>query len=319
MHRCRCYHTPFCLSPRTLGKLNGGGANSGGGSVGSDYLNYVYDADGSLMIEGKLPSITDGSYMCYRSKAKSVKLDVPNLTKGSYMFSDSQISDFEIQLPKLTDGTSMLKNNVNFDSWSINLPELTNGSEMFYSCGQQTGTGNKGIKEFNAIMPKLTNGYSMFNRCYQLAIFNSDLSSLTDAQYMFYSSALKTWDTDMPSLKDGTQMFYGADFTSFNSDLSSLENGVNMFNYCSYMTSFRGALSSLTSGGSMFGSSASTCSKLDLASVEHIAETINDLAAKGLTGKISIGISKSIQASDALESALATIRAKGWTVTENYA
>ena len=69
----------------------------------------------------------------------------------------------------------------------------------------------------------------------------------------------------------------------------------------------------------MFGGATYNCTKLDLPSVQNIAETINDLASKGQTGKINIGISQSIQGNADLEAALETIRSKGWTVSEIYA
>jgi hypothetical protein len=71
----------------------------------------------------------------------------------------------------------------------------------------------------------------------------------------------------------------------------------------------------------MFGGSTSNCTKLDLASVENIAATIKNLSANGKTGKIHIGINKSLQSDDEtapINVALAAIRAKGWTVTEIY-
>jgi hypothetical protein len=71
----------------------------------------------------------------------------------------------------------------------------------------------------------------------------------------------------------------------------------------------------------MFGNGTWSCTKLDLASVQNIAETINDLASKGASGTIEIGIAKALQSDDEtapINVALAAIRAKGWTVTEMY-
>lgn len=69
----------------------------------------------------------------------------------------------------------------------------------------------------------------------------------------------------------------------------------------------------------MFGVTTAVCTKLDLESVQNIATSINDLASKGKTGSISIGIDKTIQGNTELNAALADIRAKGWTVSEMYA
>ena len=110
-----------------------------------------------------------------------------------------------------------------------------------------------------------------------------------------------------------------SNLTSFNINLSSLTDGNSMFLRCSNLSSFNSDLSSLSNGGSMFGSGTYNCTKLDLPSVQNIADTINDLASQGKTGSIHIGISKSIQGNTELDAALATIRSKGWTVSEMYA
>jgi hypothetical protein len=151
----------------------------------------------------------------------------------------------------------------------------------------------------------VTDGNYMFYQCPNLTSFNSDLSGLTDGNYMFYQC---------PNL------------TSFNSDLSSLTSGEYMFASCTNLTTFTSDLSSLTNAGSgsgaMFGSSTSNCTKLDLASVQNIAETINDLASQGKTGTIAIGMQTALQSEDEtapINVALAAIRTKGWTVTEIYA
>ena len=157
--------------------------------------------------------------------------------------------------------------------------------------------GCKYLTSFKGDLSSLTNGTYMFNNCKYLTSFKGDLSSLTDSSYMFYQcSSLKL----------------------FNSDLSSLTNGSSMFYQCSSLTSFNSDLSSLTNGSSMFGGSTTNCSKLDLPSVQNIANTINDLASKGSTGSIKIGINKTLQGNEELNTALATIRSKGWTVSEIY-
>ena len=167
----------------------------------------------------------------------------------------------------------------------------------------------------------ITNGEKMFYYCSNLTSFTGDLSSLTNGSYMFnYCSNLTSFSGDLSSLTNGYYMFSQCkNLTSFNGDLSSLTSGTYMFQFCSNLTSFNGDLSSLTSGANMFGNGTTNCCKLDLASVQNIADTINDLAAQGKTGSISIGMAKSIQGNADLDTALATIRSKGWTVTEIYA
>lgn len=170
----------------------------------------------------------------------------------------------------------------------------------------------------------VTNGSYMFQNCPNLTSLSSDLSSLTNGYFMFNNCPnLTSFSADLSSLTKGDRMFANcSNLTSFNSDLYSLTNGSNIFNGCKNLTIFSANLSSLTDGTAMFGTSTSNCTKLDLASVQNIAETINDLASKGATGKINIGIAKALQSDDEtapVNVALAAIRAKGWTVTEIYA
>ena len=169
----------------------------------------------------------------------------------------------------------------------------------------------------------VTNGSYMFRSCTNLTSFTSDLSSLTDGDYMFEGcSNLTSFTSDLSSLTNGNYMFSGcSNLTSFNGDLSSLTDGNNMFRNCTYLTSFSSDLSSLTNGSSMFGSSSYNCTALNLASIENISETINNLNAQGKRGTIHIGMSKTLQSDDSaapVNVALAAIRAKGWTVTEIY-
>ena len=169
----------------------------------------------------------------------------------------------------------------------------------------------------------VTNGSYIFRSCTNLASFTTDLSSLTEGDYMFEGcSNLTSFTSDLSSLTNGNYMFSGcSNLTSFTSDLSSLTNGSSMFKSCEYLTSFSANLSSLTNGSSMFGSSSYNCTALNLASIENISGTINNLAAQGKTGTIHIGISKTLKSDDEtapINVALAAIRAKGWTVTEIY-
>ena len=148
------------------------------------------------------------------------------------------------------------------------------------------------ITSWNINLPALTNGSHMFQNCSTLMNFTSDLSTLTNGSLMFELCA---------------------SLTSFTGGLPVLTNGHGMFSHCTSLTSFSGALPKMTNGAYMFDK----C-KLNLASVQNIADTINDLAAQNKTGKITIGMQKAIQGNEELATALATIRNKGWTVTEQY-
>lgn len=73
----------------------------------------------------------------------------------------------------------------------------------------------------------------------------------------------------------------------------------------------------------MFGYNTSSCTKLDLASVQNIANTINDLTGKTSDGtegwgEISIGVSNTLNDNSELETAIQQIRDKGWTVEVLY-
>jgi hypothetical protein len=148
----------------------------------------------------------------------------------------------------------------------------------------------------------------MFTDCNTITSFSSDLSSLTEADSMFNGcDNLESFDSDLPNLTNGREMFFYCEkLTSFNGDLSSLTDGYYMFGYCWNLTSFSSDLSSLTDGYRMFDS----C-KLDTASVQNIADTINTY-----NGTISIGI-KSSKPYEQEETALNTIASKGWTVYVN--
>ena len=127
-------------------------------------------------------------------------------------------------------------------------------------------------------------------------------------------TALTSFTVDLPALTNGNSMFSNStSLTSFTSSIPALTRGDWMFRDCTSLTSFMGDLSVLTEGNYMFDK----C-KLDLASMQCIADTINDLAAKNKKGNITIGMQTSIKDTDELTTALATIRLKGWTITEQY-
>jgi hypothetical protein len=147
---------------------------------------------------------------------------------------------------------------------------------------------------FNIELPKLAIGSSMFSVCGNLTSFTSDLSKLTHSYNMFG---------------------YCEKLTSFSSNLSSLKWGSYMFDDCSNLTSFSSDLSSLTVGDNMFYN----C-KLDTASVQNIADTINDVTGLEVNAEVSkrihIGIGNSTP-NEQEEAAFNTMVAKGWTVYVN--
>lgn len=120
-------------------------------------------------------------------------------------------------------------------------------------------------------------------------------------------------------LVNGTELFKGkTGIYTFNIDMPKLENATSMFSGCVNLASFDSDLSKLTNGTSMFGSSTTNCTRLDLISVQNIANNINDLTVAGTTGSISIGIQTAIYGTTELATALNAIEAKGWTVRAYY-
>ena len=148
-------------------------------------------------------------------------------------------------------------------------------------------------------------------RGFNLSEFNSDLSSLRNSFGMFaYCSDLTTFTSDLSNLTNGGSMFaMCTNLTTFNIDLSSLRNGLAMFVSCFELTSFSSDLSNLLTGDGMF----SDC-KLDTASVQNIAETINSNPPSG--AMIHIDIGNSTPNEDEI-TAFQTIVAKGWRVYVN--
>ena len=214
--------------------------------------------------------------------------------------------------------------------WSEGLGDLENSQNMFYHCynliafssdlssltnGQNMFGGCTNLTTFTSDLSSLTNGQNMFQFCENLTSFSSDssgspvnLSSLTNGQNMFYGcSKLTTFSSDLSSLTDGMYMFGGCNnLTTFTSDLSSLTNGYNMFYHCYNLTAFNADLSSLTDGMYMFEG----C-KLDTASVQNIADTINTVTRNP---QIHIGIGQASSPSSEEETYFQQMRQKGWDV-----
>lgn len=126
----------------------------------------------------------------------------------------------------------------------------------------------------------------------------AELPSLQKADYMFAGINLKEWGTDLPRLVKADAMFAGTKLTEWNVDIPKLEVGRSMF-ACGPLESFEGSLSNLVNGSMMFfGNSGDetltefksplpkllagwdmfTFCDLSTASVQNIAETINDVS-----------------------------------------
>lgn len=104
------------------------------------------------------------------------------------------------------------------------------------------------------------------------------------------------WFYQLPSLVNGDNMFYNDDMTMlyegrvplwhFESNLQSLQSGVNMFKGCS----------------------------LDAVSVKRIADTLSDTS----NGAITLGIHCALEGDSNVETSLAKIESKGWSVETEY-
>lgn len=236
--------------------------------------------------------------------------DTTNTLK--YTFNGSYYS-VEGDLSGMTNGSSMFKSS-RLVSITCNLPSLETASEMFWAAGA--------LQSFNvSALPNLKTANAMFQST-GIVEWHIDLPALTTGLQMFYGAgSLTSFTGALPALATGTSMFHDTRLEAFESDLPSLTNGTTMFNHCVKLASFSGDLPALTTGTNMFGSNSSNCTRLNLASLQHIAATINNLTAVGKTGNISLGIQSALISDDEtapINVALAAIRAKGWTVTEIY-
>lgn len=218
-----------------------------------------------------LSNLINGSEMFVGCElSNSFASELPSLTNGYYMLSEAALSSFSHALPALINGQGMFCRS-SLSYFTSDLPSLTGGSEMFSYCTK--------LRTFTSNLSSLTNGSGMFANCSNLKTFTSDLSSLTNGDGMFNTCAnLTSFTSDLNKLENGYGMFANCTkLTSFNSDLSNLTNGEFMFYNCTALTTFQGNLGSLLSGHTMFHGP-----KLDIESIEYIADGIRDLAAEEL-------------------------------------
>lgn len=151
------------------------------------------------------------------------------------------------------------------------------------------------------------------------AIFEKELvavklSSLVDGSNMFASApsplfqneTLKDFYATLPELERAENMFYGCtELKYFYADgENKLERAFGMFSGCTNLKEFYGDLSNLDDGEDMFYG----C-KLNLKSLQRIANSIKTHTSG--THTITLGINSTAQS---VETALNTIRSKGWNV-----
>ena len=289
---------------------------------GNNMFNYCYklesfNSDLSSLIHGEymfaycgelttfdsdLSSLEDGSSMFEScSNLTTCYSNLSSLKNGSYMFDGcSNLSDLDYNLSSLEIGEVMFYR-CNFQSFYYDLSSLKNGYRMFECCQNLTNfTSNlnsiedaiamfnccSALTTFTSDLSSLKDGQSMFSNCNNLTTFTSDLSSLITGGGMFQESGLQSFDSDLSSLKDGGAMFMECtNLTTFEIDLSSLINGVRMF-WQTPIENFTSILPSLLTGIDMFGHPEAVLTR---ESLEYIADSINDLAEKGLATKTQEG------------------------------
>ena len=300
---CMFYLTDLAEFDSDLSSLSNGSDMFGGSKI-----SYFNIASLSSLTNGKnmfhaclelvefdseLSSLSNGNAMFYGcNKLTYFNIaSLSSLTNGNEMFADcTSLYSFTGDLSSLINGDGMFYKTA-LASFSSNLSSLIYGKEMFFSTF---------LTRFNSDLSSLTNGDSMFYNCTNLTRFNSDLSSLTNGRYMFHNNKLTSFDSDLSSLVDGYFMFHNNKFTSFDSDLSNLTNGDSMFSGCTNLKTFTSDLSNLTNGVDMFycctalttfqgnlgsllgGTRMFDTPKLDIESIEYIADGIRDLAAEEL-------------------------------------
>ena len=265
---------------------------------------------GSLQtVNLEIPSATNCSNMFLSCGAlQSANLNLPSATNCSNMFqSCTSLKTVNLEIPSATNCSNMFQSCGALQTVNLELPSATNCSRMFQSC--------VALQTVNLVLPSATNCSEMFLSCGSLQTVNLELPSATDCSRMFQSCvALQTVNLEIPSATNCDWIFVDS-----NNIVSSVLNAPlstrfhEAYNRCPSLMEWDGDLSSALVCTHMF----SGC-RLNLRSVRNIARTIRDLAAKNNTGSITIGITKNIKGTEELATALAAIRAKGWTVTEQY-
>lgn len=205
---------------------------------------------------GGLKSAND--LFAFNEKIHTFSSDLSSLSIGRRMFYGSiALRDLETDLSLLHDGYQMFsicKSLTSFDENKVkSLDSLSHATSMF---------ANSSVNYFHCGMPSLVNANEMFSMCENLHDFYSELSSLSNGQYMFYKcSKISNFNINMPSLIFGDKMF--SQCTSLKScytDLGSLSSASYMFFGCSNIEYLNiKNLNSLVVGDNMFGG----CNSID--------------------------------------------------------
>ena len=169
-----------------MGKLSGGGADSGGSSAYPGWVGYIeFDDETGEAIAADYSGLEVGGAVPESLKFDNIKF------RG----------DWKGSIGKFTFGNSMFKNCTNLTSFNGDLSSLTDGSGMFNGCTN--------LSSFTSDLSSLTNCPNMFSGCSNLTSFNGDLSSLTDGASMFNGCKLDAASVErilntIPEYTDGS-------------------------------------------------------------------------------------------------------------------
>ena len=236
----------------------------------------------------------DGLYhIIHIGKGSNITDDIRNdfINKGWIVLNDNGqclCNKFSLEEQKIIDNTAIISSN----NCYTDLNEILANNPIGYLdtnalTKPATFFQNKKLVIFASELKSLTYGYKMFSGCTNLAIVQTNLESLTNGDNMFE---------------------FCENLEQFKGDLSSLSIGTKMFEGCVNLTHFEGDLSSLTDGEYMF-----TDCKLDTASIQRIAETINTVYDEPT---LSLGIGNATPNEEEL-AAIDIIHDKGWSVVVN--
>lgn len=260
--------------------------------------NTAY-TNGPLVFTSDVHALENADKM-FAGKGHAVYFNIPNgipsLSSANQMFQGSTLS------------YGAISNLASLD-WNYDISNLTQAHYMFQNC--------KSLKTFESDFKYLTTANDMFQGCTNLTSVKSNFMVLNAASGMFSGCTnLTSFECDIPYLSNANYMFNGcSNLTSFNTTSKNLQSANYMFQGCTNLTSFDANCAYLNSASNMFGSTTSNCTKLDLASVQKIANSIKQISK----GTISLGISATLKGNTDLQVAISNIKNKGWTVTEIYA
>lgn len=207
-------------------------------------------------------------------------------------------------------------------SWEGDLPSLEDGVHMF--------SWSKLLNRFKGALSSLREAQDMFFTCSALTSFVSDTPLLKYGANMFNSNRrLKVFDSDFHSLKDGQSMFYWCEsLEHLHTHLPSLEKASSMFNHCCSLKAFEVPTPKLREACYMFYS----CENLrhfrgDLSSLvtargmfercrldsDSVYHIADTLPSLMNRSEISIGVAEDVD-DETLKPALEEMDSKNWDV-----